>query len=407
MTRRACIILLSSLSALSPVARGGDGEPVEFSPAERSRILALSPLGPPPADPTNEFADNPKAAQFGQTLFFDARLSANGKISCSTCHNPQHGFADDKSQAVGMQTGTRRTESLWNVAYNRWFFWDGRADSLWSQAVQPMERAEEHGLSRRQIVKLIAETPELRSQYETVCGPLPNDSDTAETVDRILVNVAKCIAAYERRLVTRDSPFDRFVAQLRRDNTPDADGDTAKTPVYPAAAQRGLKLFIGSANCRLCHSGPRFTDNEFHNIRVPPLGGGPARDPGRFGAFERLKRDPLNAAGSFSADADGAAARRLSQLVVRPDSWGQFKTPGLRNVATHPPYMHQGQFATLADVVRFYSTLEGALPPDSHGEQLLKPLALSPREIDDLVAFLESLTGDDIDPALLRAPSAR
>lgn len=397
--------MLSLIAAAT--ALGADEARVEFSNTERARILALSPLGPLPADPTNEFADNPEAARFGQRLFFEPRLSANGKISCATCHEPQHGFADDKPLAVGMQGGARRTQTLWNVAYNRWFFWDGRADSLWSQAVQPLERTEEHGFSRRQVAELIVGVAELRAEYERVCGPLSGPRNAPKEVDRILVNVAKCLAAYERRLVSRDSPFDRFVAALRKDEAPATADRSANKEAYPVAAQRGLRLFIGSANCRLCHNGPNFTDNEFHSIRVPPLGGGPQRDPGRFAAFERLKRDPFNAAGAFSADVNGALAQRLTQLAARPDTWGQFKTPGLRNVATHPPYMHQGQLATLTEVVQFYSTFEGALPADSHGEQFLKPLALSPQEIDDLVAFLTSLSDDHVNPELLRAPDGR
>lgn len=429
--RRTVAFVAGLTAALaSDVVRGDDGT-IVFSESERAKIRQHSPLEPPPPDPTNEYSENPAAARFGQFLFFDTRLSSNGKVSCATCHNPAHRFTDDNPIAEGVARGTRRTLPLWNVAHNRWFTWDGRADSLWAQAIQPLEDAREHGYSRLELAHLIDRDAELRRAYVAIFGPLADLSDFSHfppvggpyatetgriawesmrsadqaTINRLLANVGKAIAAYERRIVSRNSRFDAFVRTL----TPSASAPTATSAPsadnYPVAAKRGLKLFIGKANCRMCHSGPNFTDGEFHDIRVPPRAGGAPVDAGRHAGAARVNQDPFNAAGEFSAQRDGPAAAKLSTLAKNTDNWGQFKTPSLRNVAIAGPYMHQGQFATLRDVVRYYSTLEGALPIDRGHETLLTELNLTDLEIDDIVAFLETLTDTDLDRSLTRQPA--
>jgi len=227
-------------------------------------------------------------------------------------------------------------------------------------------------------------------------------------VDRVFACVGKALAAYERRLVGRGSAFDRFLAELRAGGSGAALSEPAK---------RGLRLFVGRGNCRVCHSGPDFSDGEFHDAGVPP-GPGLAVDTGRYGGIEELLADPFNARGPFAdalaAPSPGAAASagvapapaadKLRALRRLPEHWGQFKTPSLRNVAIRPPYMHQGQLATLRDVLKFYSTRAGASPPGPAQERLLVPLNLSEREMADLVAFLESLTDEPLDDALLFRP---
>ena len=222
-----------------------------------------------------------------------------------------------------------------------------------------------------------------------------------EAVNRIFANLGKAIAAYERKLVSRRSPFDRFAEGL-------ATGDVERmNAALSPSAQRGLELFISPrAGCTLCHNGPNFSDGEFHSIGVPPAGGGLPTDPGRYVGVEVLRRDPFNALGSFSDAPDGSTAARTGSIANGPHNWGNFKTPTLRNVARTAPYMHQGQFATLDEVLHYYSTLEGAVQLDHHQEQILKPLQLSEQEREDLRAFLESLTDEGIDPALLEAPDA-
>jgi len=212
----------------------------------------------------------------------------------------------------------------------------------------------------------------------------------------VLVNAAKCIAAYERRLVSRNSPFDRFVDAVRRN-------DAAGTRSYPVEAQRGIKLFIGEGNCRLCHSGANLTDGEFHDSRLRTPDGGPPRDQGRYAGAEKVVQDPFNARGEFSDQRTGAAAEQLDFLVNGPQNWGLFKTPTLRNVALTAPYMHLGQLATLRDVMDHYSRLPGAADTH-HPERILVRLNLTGSQIDDLVAFLESLTDASLDESLLRKP---
>ena len=221
--------------------------------------------------------------------------------------------------------------------------------------------------------------------------------DDRHAVTRVLVHATKAIAAYERQLVSRESAFDRFARGL-------ASGDPQQRSALSPSAQRGLKLFVTSADCRQCHSDANFTDDEFHDLGLAPRGGGLRSDPGRYAGLERLLADPLRASGEFSDAREGAKARELEFLPRTQESWGQFKTPSLRNVALTAPYSHDGTFATLEDVVRFYSTLEGSAPAGHHGERVLQPLDLSEEAIADLVAFLESLTDEGIDKALLTAP---
>ncbi len=420
---------IAAMAAILPPPRAAD-EPaaaVAFTDAERREILRLSPLGPPPPDPTNRFADDPAAAHLGQFLFFEPGLSGDGTLSCASCHDPAKSFADGRPLAEGVGVGRRHTPALWNVAYQRWFFWDGRADSLWAQIIHPIEDAAEMGGSRLQAAHHAYTRPELRKVYEAAFGPMPEMADRSRfaeaggpsasdeqprraweamdpadrrAVNQVIANLGKAIAAYERKLISADAPFDRFVEGLR-------NNDSEKLAALSPAAQRGLKLFVGRANCTLCHSGPNFTDGEFHNILLPAADGGKPRDPARYDGARRVKSDPFNAAGGFSDAPDGAAALLVRSLDTSPRIWGEFKVPSLRNVARTAPYMHEGQFATLRDVLQYYSTLEGAVQMGHHKtETLLQPLKLAPGEIDDLLAFLESLTDEAIPPELTRPPAS-
>jgi cytochrome c peroxidase len=416
----AALVVAFALLAPTPLQAQPTSRPsassesgIDFSPAERRLIARHSPLPPPPPDPTNAVADDPDAAHLGQYLFFDTRLSGNGALSCASCHQPDRHFADGKPLAEGIASGIRHTPSLWNVAHNRWFFWDGRADTLWAQALEPLERSDEMGGSRLAAAQLLVTDPDLKTAYERVFGEIPDAAQLAAVpgtadlpanvrtvVDRIFVNIGKAISAYQRKLVSRRAPFDVFAEGL-------AGGDPDKTAAISPSAQRGLKLFLGRANCRLCHSGPTFSDGEFHSVRVPDSGSTTPRDPARYDGVARLLASPFNAAGSFSDDTACNTAGRLKFLERRPADWGLFKTPTLRNVAVTAPYMHQGQLATLAQVIEHYSTFKNALPAGHHDiDRTLEPLRLTPEESADLLAFLESLTDTTIDPSLLRQPES-
>ncbi|MAF64564.1 MAG: hypothetical protein CMJ84_02740 [Planctomycetes bacterium] len=411
----------------APVGSGERRGPSDFSEIELARILRHSPLPPRPPDPTNRWADDPRAARLGQALFFDARLSANGEIACATCHRPELDLTDGKALFEGLGVGERRTPPLWNLAWSRWLLWDGRVDSLWAQAVQPLENPIEMGGDRLAAAHLIASDPDLRAAYNELFGALPDLADGArfpeharpvagrpddphdvawrameaadrEAIDSLLVHLTKSIAAYERLLVSTDAPFDRFVAGLR-------DGDPEKLAALSARERRGLKLFVGKARCRMCHVGPNFTDNEFHNLSLPTADGGLPRDAGRYEGSRLLRADPLNAAGKFSDAPKGAAAERLGALVVGSETWGEFKTPSLRNVARRGPLMHRGQFTDLAEVIGFYSTLEGQSRLHGHRETVLVALELSEQEQADLRAFLGSLSGASLPETLLGPPT--
>ena len=351
------------------------------------RVRRNPPLGAVPADPTNRWADSADAAALGHRLFFDERLSASGTVSCATCHDPAQGFSDGRPLAKGEGTGTRHSMTVLNAAHQRWFTWDGRADTLWSQAVQPFETPHEMNMPRARVVQRIREDSVLRAAYRRAFGAEPPAADAPPAmVDAAFAKVGKAIAAYERTLVSGPSAYDRW--WTRR-----AAGDPQADQELTDAARRGLLLFFGKANCFQCHHGALFSDGEFHMIGIPPRDGGKPTDAGRYAVVDRVRNDPFNAAGPHSDDPKGTQATISASLVNSPDRWGEFRTPSLRNAASSPPYMHAGQMATLADVVHFYSTLEGATALDHHRELVLKRLDLSTAEQADLVQFLGALSG--------------
>ena len=351
------------------------------------RVQRNPPLGAPPPDPTNRWADSVAAAELGHLLFFDERLSASGTVSCASCHMPERGFSDPRPVAVGEGTGTRHSMTVLNAAHQRWLTWDGRADTLWSQAVQPFEALHEMNMPRDRVLAVVAGDGALRDAWHRAFGDEPPAAGAdAAAVDAAFAKVGKAIAAYERRLVGGPSAYDRWWTR-RAAGDPGADGELTD------AQRRGLVLFFGKANCHQCHHGALFSDGEFHNIGIPPRGGGRPTDPGRYAVVDRVRNDPFNAAGPHSDDPAGAQARISASLVNSPERWGEFRTPSLRNAAETGPYMHAGQAQTLEDVIHFYSTLEGATQLDHHRELVLRKLDLTGPEITDLAAFLRSLTG--------------
>jgi cytochrome c peroxidase len=387
-----------------------------FSAKEIASILSLSPLPAPPPSPTNAFADDPAAARLGQFIFFDTRLSKTGAVSCASCHDPAKNFSDGQAIPEKFSRELRHTPSLWNVAYNRWYFWDGRADSLWSQAAIPLENPIEHGTDRRQIAALFAQDQSLLRAYRQVFGTVPEaasldgpasaaDPVSRDSADRVIANVGKAIEAYERQLVSRYSPFDTFVEGIR-------ERDDEKLQSLSPAAVRGLQTFVGRGNCTTCHHGPNFTDGEFHDTGVSRLTAASQTDMGRFGGVVSLLGSPFNSQGIFSDAGPAKDQLPTAFLVNSIKNKRQFKTPTLRNVAVTAPYMHRGQLSTLRDVVRFYSTLDVPSEPrlpfargHIHAggmEQVLIRLNLTDAESDDLVAFLESLSDTQINPQLMQ-----
>ena len=420
-------VLLVGLVTVTVFARADDRS--LYTPAELAAIYHMSPLPKVPPDRTDRVADDPQAARLGQFLFFDPRLSGNGRISCASCHQPSHGFADARPVAQGLARGTRNTPTVLDAAFNRWYFWDGRADSLWSQALQPLENPHEAGGDRLHIAHVIDRDPALRHAYQQVFGrlpaltertrfpehgrPVPNDTTAPmaqawrgmtaadrQAVNRVFSNVGKAIEAYERRLVRGHSPFDVYVRGLKTD-------DPRDQAAISEQAKQGLGLFVGAAHCDLCHSGPELSDGEFHNLGLPLAPNAPA-DQGREAGIHAVLADVFNGIGPYSDQPNGAARKKLRLLPDPATMLGSFKTPSLRNVALTAPYMHAGQFPTLRAVVQFYgggkNTVHGRLVGTRDPTVNVIP-PLTPVQITDMVAFLRTLTGAPLPHALTQRPA--
>ncbi|MEY3142920.1 MAG: hypothetical protein RLY21_1413 [Planctomycetota bacterium] len=359
---------------------------------EVTRIARMSPVAAFPGDPTNRVADDERAAELGHRLFFETRISPKG-VSCATCHDPAKYFTDGLPLARGIGVTTRNAPTVVDSGRRRWVGWDGKFDSLWSQALAPIENPVEMGSSRERLQEVVREDAELRALYERVFGPMPDKPDDTTTA-----NLLKSLGAYQRKLVSGAAPIDRFVAALR--GQPDGDLEA-----LDAAARRGLVTFVSKGGCFQCHRGPSFTDEEFHALGLVGANGRVPDDPARLAAVDHVQNNPFNAAGKLSDAPDSPKGQMVRSLKRSAELFGQFRTPPLRGVALTPPYMHDGRLATLADVVHFYDTLEGAAPIGHHGESVLVPLGLGPEGRADLEAFLRSLTGTGPDPRWASAPA--
>lgn len=367
---------------------------------ETLRSLWLYSLPPVPKNPSNEFADDPRAAELGKKFFFDTRFSGNNKVSCGTCHRKEYVFTDNLPVAHGMGFTARRTMPLAGMAYMPWLFWDGRKDSLWSQALGPLESTVEHGISRTFCAKIILENYE--SEYEAVFGPVMEMKafrrmnarpglddpeaykawviipfDQRSEVNRIYANMGKAIAAYVRTIMPGPARFDRYIEALLK-------GDRSRMEqVFTEREAAGLRLFIGKAKCTNCHTGPLFTNGDFHNIHVGEKEGRPA-DRGRADGIIQVLSDEFNCLGQYS-DAEPRDCAELRFIDTKTEKYaGAFKTPTLRNVAERPPYMHAGQLKTIREVLEFYRSADN--PELGHGE-------LTDKELEDLEAFLGTLSG--------------
>jgi cytochrome c peroxidase len=344
------------------------------------RILKLGPW-PESArnDPSNRVSGNADAIALGAALFTDTRLSGSGRIACSTCHRPDRAFTDARARGEGASRGDRNTLALLDVGGQRWFGWDGANDSLWAQSLRPIVDPREMNGDIARIATLVRSDDALRRRYMRTFGSVPGTHD-----ETIAVDSAKALAAYVETLRSTRTAFDIYRDALAR-------GDAFAASRYPAAARRGVALFVGKGRCDLCHSGPRFTNGEFHDVGVPFFVERTRVDSGRYDGIRRLQSSRYNLLGAFNDDPARSTATSTRHVSLAHRNYGEFRVPSLRNVARTAPYMHDGSLATLRDVIRHYSELdENRLHAD--GESILRPLRLSEAEIDDLVAFLETLT---------------
>ena len=369
---------LAALALALPVMAGAQTL-LDFSATERAQILAHGPWPPTVRpDPGNRAVGRPAAVAFGRELFFDPALSIDGSRSCASCHLPARAFQDGQATAQGRAQGQRNTPSLLDVAQRRWLGWDGAHDSLWAASLAPLLDEREMAQRVDRLAATVRARPGWRAAYQAAFGaPMPADDE------RLVVDIAKALAAYQATLVSPRTPFDAFRDALDR-------GDAAAARRYPLAAQRGLRLFIGHGRCSVCHAGPAFTNEEFADIGVPFFVPGGV-DPGRHGGIRKVRDSRMNRLGRYDDAGQGDPRAVLTrQLTLEHRHFGEFRVPGLRQLARTAPYMHNGSLASIDDVVRHYDELdEDRLHAD--GTNILRPLKLSAGDAADLAAFLRSL----------------
>lgn len=377
--------MIRVLALLLLLAGPAQAAMLDFTPAEVARILRHGPWPPPTVpDPSNRVDGSDAAAALGAALFFDRRLSGDGGRACASCHDPARGWGDGLAVSKGRRRLERNAPSLANVRLQRWFGWDGAADSLWAASLAPILAPDEMAADPAHVAGLLRGDARLASCYARAFARSPEGVAPLA----LAVDAAKALAAFQARIETPTTAFDRFRDALAAGR---ADAD------YPLAAQRGLRLFVGRGNCALCHLGPAFTNGEFHDIGVPfftPSGA----DSGRYGGIARLRASAMTLLGPWNDDPLRAPGVATRHVAAEHRNFGEFRTPGLRDVAGSAPYMHNGGKATLRDVIRHYSTLD----PDrlhAEGEAILAPLHLADGEIDDLLAFLETLSAPAPRPA--------
>lgn len=399
------------LRALASERRAGE---VSWSDTERALLASLQygTLPPPPSDAGNRAGDDPKAAALGAALFSDARLSGNGALSCASCHQPARAYSDGRPRGIGLAPLHRNTPSLRDVAFERWLYRDGRADSLWSQALVPIEHPAEMGGNRTAAARHVATDPLLRELFAAAFGPVPaldwsslpgaasprgNAAERAawaalgeparNSVDRVFSAIGKAIAAFERTLRAKPSRFDAYVAAVL------AGRDDEAARQLDASEVAGLRVFIsGRAGCLACHVGPRFSDGRFHNIGTADLGT-PGEDLGREAGLASL-RDFEFRCGNANSDTREDKCEHLTQMresEVPELLRGAFKTPSLRGLSTSAPYLHDGRFSSLEELLDFYRR-----PPNKAASrhELPATLALSDGELTDLARFLRALEAE-------------
>lgn len=364
------------------------------------RSLWIESLPAIPIDPSNSYEEDPRAIALGRKFFFDKRFSGNNEVSCATCHREDYAFTDDLPLAHGMGTTERRTMTLIGSAYYPWLFWDGRKDSMWAQALGPLESTVEHGISRTFSARVIAD--HYKDQYEAIFGPMPYigsiiklkarpavedpsaykawikvPPEEREAINQIYANMGKAIGSYVRTIVPGKARFDEYVSAVL-DGRNDELGS-----IFNENEAGGLRIFIGKAKCTGCHTGPLFTNGEFHNLQIPATADMPF-DAGRAEGIIQVLADEFNCLGTYS-DAKGKQCAELWFMDTEARKYtGAMKTPTLRNVVERPPYMHAGQFSTIREVLEFYRSTPN--PEVEH-------LDLTKKDMVKLEAFMKTLSG--------------
>lgn len=414
------------LAATAPTSVTSEWSDSELALINSLRLDALAK----PSDPSNRFLRDPRAIALGEELFNEVGLSATRAVSCATCHQAATGFADGKPLGFGSATTKRHTPTLVGVAHANWFYWDGRRDSLWAQALTPIETPGEMDNNRTDAVRFVTSAPAYKTRFAELLGQSIDVSDTnrfpagaspfgagklawhrmAEQ-DRQLLNnaftaIGKVIAAYETTLQHQPGRFDTWANNLLTVQHGKHNNSASGAQPLSADEKAGLHLFLDlpTTQCLRCHNGPLFSNLGFHNVatsepvtiesgtagRKAERGTYGTHDFGRMLGLQSVLADPFNCSGSYSdatndecEDLRFARRQNLGETID-----GAFKVPSLRNLQATAPYFHDGRFATLDKVIDHYRNQLGDSPlrvsevPD---------ITLTDSERDQLVAFLNAL----------------
>lgn len=438
-------IALALLFVMAACQSQNDGD-VLFSDTERDIIKTLV-YAEPAADATNSYESNAAAAALGQKFFWDTQFSGaiviqgnrtaafaadttkTKLINCVACHDPNFGWADSNSRPNNISLGANFTErnspTVLNSSQSTFQLWDGATDSVWAVA-RPAVEGNPHNFGRVGVAFIICQNSTYKAAYEAIfgttntnaiCGTInatycagascvPTNGNnwsrslytgaviTDNHVDTIFANFGKAIAAYEKRIVSKNSAFDRWVA----------GSESAMT----VSQKRGLKIFVGKGNCIRCHSGPNFSDGKFHNLGVPQTDlSGTGFDEGRSTGITRVTSTATSSNGFFGT-ATGryteGAASRVTGLTASSADTGAFKTPTLRSVNKTPPYFHNGIMSNLWDVVNFYNFAGNAGTFPGTKDSILTTRKMTNEELEDLVNFLKALEGEALAASLTASP---
>ncbi len=381
----------------------------DLTPREKKIFssLSLKKLGEPTAS-SNKYATNPQAASLGEQLFNDPGLSSTGTFSCASCHQQDKQFTDGLAVAQGIAITTRNTPTIIGSAWNEWQYWDGRRDSLWSQALVPIEAAAEMGSTRTAAVRYLLNTEQYATRFQQIFGPSPLkpnhpalqtdaapygtdeqkrawfaiDKKTQLQINTFFANIGKAISAYERTLSPASSRFEEFIEAVLTDKP------------YKKILSRdefaGARLFINEkkSQCLECHNGPLMSNGDFHNVAsansttaIP--------DFGRFVGMQAVLLDEFNCQGPYSdAARDECPHLQYMQRGDQAHYQGAFKTPTLRGISKTSPYFHDGRFQSLEQVVTHYANARNL---QVEGQSDLRNFPMSNKEIEQLVAFLKTL----------------
>ena len=378
----ACRTLAAAALALIAFAtQAADPPKVVFTAEELQKILSHGPWPAlSAADPTNRASGKMDAIELGTRLFFDTRLSANGKMACGSCHVPERNWTDNLTRGMGSVEVDRNTPTIANLRMQRWFGWDGGADSLWSQSLRPILDKRELGSDAKHVAHLVRSDQQMSCRYTKALGTPPSPTNDEE----VLVGVGKVLASFQETLVSGGTSFDKFRDGLAKGVDPDK-------LLYSEPAKRGLRIFIGKGACTTCHSGPNFTGGEFFNTGLSKFAPKGKPDPGRADGIRQLKESRFNLLSDYNDDATGASREHLRKVVQEKTPTGEFKVPSLRNLLMTAPYGRDGRIDKLSDVIKHYADIDPVRLRARDG-QPGTPLKLTAGEQTDLLVFLESLS---------------